>query len=155
MVKLSKIKEKLKIGQIGGDQCKRGVEQISYPSNQSRIHWTNHRKREPWKTLSKRPNNRELEKRRVARQFFLPKIVIKLIFVDIDEEERKHKTYLNFNFCNASKIWRRKIWIPQLFILLFEVLSGLQLDSDSQYFLKFDTHTFPNILHICDRGFSP
>ena len=45
-----------------------------------------------------------LKKRRVARQFFLPKIVIKLIFVDIDEEERKHKTYLNFNFWNASKI---------------------------------------------------
>ena len=53
------------------------------------------------------------------------------------------------------EIWTRKIWNSLVFILLFEVLSGLQLDSDSQYFLKFDTHTFSNILHICNHGFSP
>ena len=53
------------------------------------------------------------------------------------------------------EIWTRKIWNSLVFILLFEVLSGLQLDSDSQYFLKFDTHTFSNILHICNHRFSP
>ena len=54
-----------------------------------------------------------------------------------------------------QEIWTRKIWNSLVFILLFEVLSGLQLDSDSQYFLKFDTHTFSNILHICNHRFSP
>ena len=64
--------------------------------------------------------------------------------------------YPEFRFLNCGWNMHNEIWISQLFILLFEVLPSLQLDSDSQYFHKFDTpHTFPNILHICDHRFPP